>query len=162
MLQKSKIGLTAPLILVNWWWVKYEFPLRNLVRVARWCSAEGGLAAPLLKKTESQWRWMVSQEEESCLTFLSFGESAKVMNWNTDGRSPCEILGGQTLTRCAYTATISLLARTHTRTGAHTHTWTQSCRVTIIHSVRSDSPQWLVTNTGQTLHLPATAHHHTH
>lgn len=81
--------------LSSWSWLTDELQgwicfQRTFVQVARrQChSAECGP-----ENTESQWRWMDSQEEESCLTFLSFSGSANVMDWNIDGRSLCEILG---------------------------------------------------------------------
>lgn len=88
----------------------------------------------------------------------SVNESENVMDWSFlhVRLCVCVCVSGQTLTVCTHTPTISLLSK------HNLHTHTQSCRVAISHSVRSDSPQWLVSNTGQPVHLPATAHHHTH
>lgn len=161
MLQKSKTGLTASLILLNGWAVGSNLSFHWDI----WCVLQEGAARtaglqPHCWKTlkVSEDGWLVRKRSPAWLFFPSVNQQ----KWWIETLTEVLCVRFWVARPWPDAHTQQLLVSSRARTCAHTHTWTQSCRVAIIHSVRSDSPQWLVTNTGQTLHLPATAHHHTH
>lgn len=141
-----------------------SWTLHTFVQVARRQRHRTGCgpAASLLKTLKvSEDEWTVRNWSPAWLSLPSVNQQ---MWWI---ETLMNILGvrfwlwsGQTLTGCTHTQ--QLLVSFPNTIFTQTHTCTQSYRAAISHSVRSDSPQWLVTNTGQPVHLPATAHHHTH